>query len=169
MFESWNNSLYYAGRLQYEGINTAIIEFNEAIAEKYNFLQKGFQAMASIQDKKRFKVNKSNLLNSCKRSLIFQFIFTHNIINILSAQEMKSLETKEAKGFRFVVADDLRGAPTLKSEGQRKNIFTILRHFQRIKEIRGPGQILRYAILQAELKTKLEPILKCFDQSNFSL
>ena len=33
---------------------------------------------------------------------------------------MKSLETKEAKGFRFVVADDLRGAPTLKSEGQRK-------------------------------------------------
>lgn len=60
---------------------------------------------------------------------------------------MKSLETKEAKGFRFVVADDLRGAPTLKSEGQRKNIFTILRHFQRIKEIRGPGQILRYAIL----------------------
>ena len=63
---------------------------------------------------------------------------------------MKSLETKEAKGFRFVVADDLRNAPTLKSEAQRKNIFTILRHFQRIKEIRGPGQILRYAILWLE-------------------
>ena len=60
---------------------------------------------------------------------------------------MKSLETKEAKGFRFVVADDLRSAASLKSEGQRKNIFTILRHFQRIREIRGPGQILRYAIL----------------------
>ena len=73
MFKLWNNSLYYAGRLQYEGINTAIIEFNEAIAEKYNFLQKGFQAMASIQDKKRFKVNKNNLLNSCKRSLKAQF------------------------------------------------------------------------------------------------
>ena len=67
MFELLIYSLHFAGRLQYEGINTAIIEFNEAIAEKYNFLQKGFQAMASIQDKKRFKVNKSNLLNSCKR------------------------------------------------------------------------------------------------------
>ena len=66
---------------------------------------------------------------------------------IIPFQEMKSLETKEAKGCRFVVADDLRSAASWKSEGQRKNIFTILRHFQRIKEIRGPGQILRYAIL----------------------
>ena len=59
---------------------------------------------------------------------------------------MKSLETKETKGVYFVVADDLRGAPTLKSEGQRRNIFSILRHFQRTKEIRGPGQVLRYAV-----------------------
>ena len=50
------NYYFYVGRLQYEGINTAIVEFNEAISDKYNFLQKGFQAMASIQDKKRFKV-----------------------------------------------------------------------------------------------------------------
>ena len=63
MFRSLNYSQYFAGRLQYEGINTAIIEFNEAISEKYNFLQKGFQTMASIQDKKRFKVNKNDLLN----------------------------------------------------------------------------------------------------------
>jgi fructose-1,6-bisphosphatase len=59
---------------------------------------------------------------------------------------MKSLETKETKGFFFVVADDLRGASNLKSEGQRRTIFSILRHFQRIKEIRGPAQLVRYAM-----------------------
>ena len=44
------------GRLNYDAINNSIVEFNEAIANKYNFLQKGFQAMASIQEKKKFKV-----------------------------------------------------------------------------------------------------------------
>ena len=60
---------------------------------------------------------------------------------------MKALETKETKGTYFIVGDDLRSAPMLKMEGQRRNIISILRHFQRIREIRGPGQILRYAIV----------------------
>ena len=33
----------YIGRLQYDAINASVIEFNEAISGKYNFLQKGFQ------------------------------------------------------------------------------------------------------------------------------
>ena len=49
-------SFLCTGRLQYDAINASIVEFNEAISGKYNFLQKGFQAMASMQDKKRFKV-----------------------------------------------------------------------------------------------------------------
>ena len=44
------------GRLQYDQINTSIDEFNDALEEKYNFLMKGFQAMASIKDKKKYKV-----------------------------------------------------------------------------------------------------------------
>lgn len=107
---------YMKGRLQYEGINSAIDEFNAVISDKYQFLRKGFQAMASIGEKKRFK-------------------------------EMKCLENKETKGAYFIVADDLRSASTLKTEGQRRNIFSILRHFRRIREIRAPGQILRYAIV----------------------
>ena len=47
---------WYTGRLQYDAINASVIEFNEAISGKYNFLQKGFQAMGSMQEKKRFKV-----------------------------------------------------------------------------------------------------------------
>ena len=49
-------SFLYTGRLQYDAINASVIEFNEAISGKYNFLQKGFQAMGSMQEKKRFKV-----------------------------------------------------------------------------------------------------------------
>jgi hypothetical protein len=104
------------GRLQYEGINGAVEEFNEAVRNKYSFLRKGFQAMASITEKKRFK-------------------------------EMKSLENQETKGVYFIVADDLRSAPTLKTESQRRNIFSILKHFKRIRDIRGPGQTVRYAIV----------------------
>lgn len=59
---------------------------------------------------------------------------------------MKALETKETKGFYFLVGEDFQSCPSLKSEASRRSFFTILRHFQKIKEIRGPGPILRFAV-----------------------
>lgn len=47
---------YMKGRLSYDAINTAIGEFNDALGARYAFLSKGFQAMASIAMKKRYKV-----------------------------------------------------------------------------------------------------------------
>ncbi len=62
-------------------------------------------------------------------------------------KEMKTQETRETKGFYFVVAEDMRNAKTLKSEAARRSFFTILRHFQLVKEIRGTaGSQMRYAI-----------------------
>ena len=46
-----------SGRLTYDGLNGCIDEFNSALEKKYNFLMKGFQAMASANAKKRFKVS----------------------------------------------------------------------------------------------------------------
>ena len=60
-------------------------------------------------------------------------------------QEMKSNETRDTRGVFFVVADDLKNSETLKSEASRRVIFTILRHFQLIREIRGPLSLVRYA------------------------
>merc|ERR1711894_91488 len=105
---------YMKGRHQYEGINLSIIEINTALSDKYHFLRKGFQAMASINEKKKFK-------------------------------EMKALENRDTKGSYFIVMEDLGSANSLKTEAQRRSIFAILRHCQRIKEIRGPGQVVRYA------------------------
>jgi len=106
---------YMKGRFTYDTFNQVVDEFNNALETKYEFLRKGFQAMASIQEKKRFK-------------------------------EWRSHETKETKGRHFVVADDMRLQPTLKSEGNRQKVFTILRHVQRTQEIRGPGPIHRYCV-----------------------
>ena len=105
---------YMKGRLGYDNVNTSIQELNAALEARYTFLAKGFQAMASMALKKRYK-------------------------------EMKSNETRDTRGFFFVVADDLKNSETLKSEASRRVIFTILRHFQLIREIRGPLSLVRYA------------------------
>ena len=105
---------YMKGRLGYDNVNTSIQEFNTALGARYAFLAKGFQAMASMALKKRYK-------------------------------EMKSTETRDTRGVFFVVADDLKNSETLKSEASRRVIFTILRHFQLIREIRGPLSLVRYA------------------------
>ena len=44
------------GRLGYDNVNTSIQEFNAALEARYAFLAKGFQAMASMALKKRYKV-----------------------------------------------------------------------------------------------------------------
>ncbi|CAB4054674.1 unnamed protein product [Lepeophtheirus salmonis] len=63
-------------------------------------------------------------------------------------QEMKKLETKETKGLCFLVMDDIKALPSFKTDSSRKSIFSILRHFHKIKEIRGPGSIVRYAVIE---------------------
>ena len=48
------------------------------------------------------------------------------------------------KGRQFVTAEDLKAGPLLKAEAARKTVLTILRHFHRVKEDRGPsGGVVR--------------------------
>ncbi len=62
---------------------------------------------------------------------------------------MKSQETRDTRGVHFVVADDLKKCDTLKTESSRRTIFTILRHFQLIREIRGPQSLVRYSVISS--------------------
>ena len=59
---------------------------------------------------------------------------------------MKSQESRDTRGIHFLVAEDLKTSDTLKTESARRNIFAILRHYQLIREIRGPGSIVRFAV-----------------------
>jgi hypothetical protein len=47
---------YMKGRWTYDGLNSTIDELNKALDDRYTFLGKGFQAMASAASKKRYKV-----------------------------------------------------------------------------------------------------------------
>jgi len=59
-------------------------------------------------------------------------------------RDLRSQDTKDTKGTHFVTSEELRDSVNLKSETGRKNLLTILRHCNKIREIRGPGSIVRY-------------------------
>ncbi len=61
-------------------------------------------------------------------------------------KEFRAQETRETRGVHFLVAEDLRGSEQLKSEAGRRAVFTILRHCQRIREMRRPGAPIKYAV-----------------------
>ena len=62
---------------------------------------------------------------------------------------LRSQETADTKGVYFVTNEELKDGTLLKSETGRRNLLTILRHFHRIREIRGPGSITRYAVVKS--------------------
>ena len=74
-------------------------------------------------------------------------IILHNEKSGFFQQELRTLETKDTKGVYFVVADDLRGGACLKNETNRRTVFPILRHLQLTREIRGPGSVVRFAVV----------------------
>jgi len=64
-------------------------------------------------------------------------------------QALRAQESKDTKGVHFVTADELRDTTHLKSETGRRSLLTILRHFGLVREIRGPGSIVRFAVNKA--------------------
>jgi hypothetical protein len=106
---------YMKGRVQFATMNSAVEEINTALEEKYSFMARTFVNMSTISEKKKYKNYKS--------------------------QENKTTTA----GVHFITADDLKGAQVLKSELSRRSLLTILRHLKKIKEIRGPGSIVRIA------------------------
>lgn len=62
---------------------------------------------------------------------------------------LRSQDTKDTKATHFVTSEELRDSVNLKSETGRKNLLTILRHCNKIREIRGPGSIVRYLAVKS--------------------
>lgn len=61
---------------------------------------------------------------------------------------LRSQETKDTKGVYFLTAEELKNSANLKSETNRRLVLTILRHHKRIREIRGPGGLVRFAVIK---------------------
>lgn len=63
-----------------------------------------------------------------------------------ACKEYKTQETKDTKGLSFIVDKDITTLSHMKLDKNGHNILTILRHCQRIREIRG-NRLVRYAFM----------------------
>ncbi|XP_073346536.1 SKA complex subunit 1 isoform X2 [Pagrus major] len=61
-------------------------------------------------------------------------------------QRFKNQETKDTKGQYFVVEDDIREFTQMKVDKRFQGILNMLRHCQRLRELRGGG-LIRYMLL----------------------
>ncbi|KAI1294858.1 Spindle and kinetochore-associated protein 1 [Halotydeus destructor] len=64
-------------------------------------------------------------------------------------QVYKGQENAETNGVFFCTIADLKQLSELKADNTTKIVLTCLRHCKRIKEIRGPAKIIRYAIVKS--------------------
>ncbi|CAL1283075.1 unnamed protein product [Larinioides sclopetarius] len=62
-------------------------------------------------------------------------------------QKLKAQENAETKSLFFCTSDDLRDYGNIKLDKASLNILTILRHCGKVREIRGPGPIVRYTVV----------------------
>ena len=60
---------------------------------------------------------------------------------------LKSQDKPELKGKHFVTSDELKEFSMFKTENAKKAVITVLRHFQKIRENRGPGSTIRYVVV----------------------
>ncbi|KAK7076432.1 Spindle and kinetochore-associated protein 1 [Halocaridina rubra] len=56
-------------------------------------------------------------------------------------------ENKETKGLYFVVNSDIKRLSNMRLDTAGRTILTILRMLKRLREIRGPGNLIRYVAL----------------------
>ena len=85
--------------------------------------------------------------------LVQKYEFLFKSLNELSLKEkkrrniLKSQDKPELKGKQFLTTEELKDFSMYKTDNSRKAVITVLRHFQRIRENRGPGSIIRYVVV----------------------
>ena len=82
-----------------------------------------------------------------------KYEFLAKSLNEISLKEkkrrniLKSQDKPELKGKHFVTTDELKEFSMFKTENSKKAVITVLRHFQKIRENRGPGSTIRYVVV----------------------
>ena len=86
-------------------------------------------------------------------SLRGKYEFLGKSLNELSLKEkkkrniLKSQDKPELRGKYFLTTEELKDFTMYKTENSKKAVITVLRHFQRIRENRGPGSLIRYVVV----------------------
>lgn len=72
-------------------------------------------------------------------------------VDMKVAMGCRQQENQETKGLYFVVDNDIKRWSSLKLDSNGRSIMTALRTLKRIREVRGPGNLVRYAVLLWEV------------------
>ncbi|KAA8590715.1 hypothetical protein FQN60_014649 [Etheostoma spectabile] len=91
-------------------------------------------------------VQSINTATAAKYKILRQPLKTLNNHTRKLHQRFKDQETKETKGHYFVVEDDIREFTQMKVDKRFQGILNMLRHCQRLRELRGGG-VVRYMLL----------------------
>ena len=82
-----------------------------------------------------------------------KYEFLAKSLNEISLKEkkrrniLKSQDKPELKGKHFITTDELKDFSMFKTENSKKAVITVLRHFQKIRENRGPGSTIRFVVV----------------------
>ncbi|XP_019113748.1 SKA complex subunit 1 [Larimichthys crocea] len=87
-----------------------------------------------------------NTAVTAKYKILHQSVKTLNNRSRKLHQRFKDQETKDTKGQYFVVEDDIREFTQVKVDKRFQGILNMLRHCQRLRELRGGG-LSRYMLL----------------------
>ncbi|KAI3371770.1 hypothetical protein L3Q82_024323 [Scortum barcoo] len=91
-------------------------------------------------------VQSINTTVTAKYKILHQSVKTLNNHARKLHQRFKDQETKDTKGQYFVVEDDIREFTQMKVDKRFQGILNMLRHCQRLRELRGGG-LTRYMLL----------------------
>ncbi|KAM4572460.1 SKA complex subunit 1 [Odontesthes bonariensis] len=87
-----------------------------------------------------------NIAVTAKYKILHQSVKTLNNHARKLHQRFKDQQTKDTKGQYFVVEDDIREFTQMKVDKRFQGILNMLRHCQRLRELRGGG-FIRYMLL----------------------
>ncbi|KAK4311581.1 hypothetical protein Pmani_016941 [Petrolisthes manimaculis] len=62
-------------------------------------------------------------------------------------RDCKRQESTDTKGVYFVVGEDIKRWSTLRLDRSGHSLLTIIRTLKRIREVRGPGSLVRFAVI----------------------
>ncbi|XP_051239296.1 spindle and kinetochore-associated protein 1 [Dicentrarchus labrax] len=91
-------------------------------------------------------VQSINIAVTAKYKILHQSVKTLNNHTRKLHQRFKDQETKVTKGQYFVVEDDIREFTQMKVDKRFQGILNMLRHCQRLRELRGGG-VIRFMLL----------------------
>ncbi|KAK2707490.1 hypothetical protein QYM36_015257 [Artemia franciscana] len=98
-----------------------------------------YDAMKPFIDQLEVIINKKYLLLSKPRAQVSRQ-------DMEKVKEFRSQEKDETRGMKFFVPGDLKHFSSLAYDSKTKKMLAILTYVRKLKEIRGPGPLVRYAV-----------------------